>query len=110
MRLRHLYLALSILGILLPYSQFVPWALAHGLNISLFTHDLFANGISSFFGADVIVSAVALFVFVHAEVRRLSLSKSNLWLPIISVFVVGVSLGLPLFLYFRQKHLDRVVA
>jgi len=31
----------------------------------------------------------------------------SLWLPVVAVFAVGVSLGLPLFLYLRQAHLDR---
>jgi hypothetical protein len=28
------------------------------------------------------------------------------WLPVVATLVVGVSLGLPLFLYMRQRCLD----
>jgi hypothetical protein len=28
------------------------------------------------------------------------------WLPVVATLVVGVSLGLPLFLYMRQRGLD----
>jgi hypothetical protein len=31
----------------------------------------------------------------------------RLWLPIASVLLVGVSLGLPLFLYLRERELER---
>lgn len=108
MRLRHAYLALCVLGFLLPYSQFLPWLLANGLNPSLFLEDLFANRIGGFFGLDVLVSAVVLCVLALTEGRRLGMR--GLWLPIAATFAVGVSLGLPLFLYLRQIHLDRAEA
>lgn len=108
MRLRHVYLVLCVLGFLLPYSQFLPWLLAHGFNPSLFLEDLFANRIGGFFGLDVLVSAVVVCVLALTEGRRLGLR--GLWLPIAATFVVGVSLGLPLFLYLRQVHLDRAEA
>ena len=100
MKLRHLYLLLCILGLLLPYWQFVPWAVAHGLNMPLFVQDLFANRISGFFGLDVLVSAVVLCVFVLTEGQRLGMRSR--WLPILATLLVGVSLGLPLFLYLRE--------
>lgn len=106
MKLRHLYLLLAVIGFALPYSQFVPWiADHHALNMPLFLRDLFANRISAFFAMDVVVSAIVLIVFVLAEGKRLGISL--LWLPILSVCIVGVSLGFPLFLYLRQLHLDR---
>ena len=104
MRLRHVYLILCVIGVLLPYSQFVPWSLQHGLDLSLFFHQLFANRIGGFFGLDVIVSSFVLWVFVLVEGKRLDMQR--LWLPVIASLVVGVSLGLPLFLYMRQLHLD----
>ena len=102
---RWAYLLLCLLGTLLPYSQFVPWLLAHELDLSLFFRDLFANGISGFFGMDVFVSAAVLWTFVCLEGRRLGVR--HLWAPIVASLVVGVSLGLPLFLYLRQVQLER---
>jgi hypothetical protein len=78
------------------------------LNMPLFIRGLFANRISAFFAFDVIVSAVALILFIHVEGRRLGMRL--LWLPIAGVLLVGVSLGLPLFLYLRQLQLDPVSA
>ena len=106
MKLRHLYLAFALVGLLLPYSQFLPWIMDHhGLNISLFVHDMFANQISAFFAIDVIVSAIVLIVFILHEGQRLGMR--TLWLPVIATLLVGVSLGLPLFLYLRQIQLDQ---
>ena len=106
MRLRYLYLVFCLLGLLLPYSQFVPWVMEHhALNMSIFIRDLFANRISAFFAFDVIVSAIVLILFIQSEGRRLGMCL--LCLPTLAVFLVGVSLGLPLFLYLRQLQLDR---
>ena len=108
MRLRHVYLALCVVGALLPYSQFIPWFLEHGLDPSLFLDQLFANRIGGFFGLDVIVSSFVLWVFVFSEGRRIGMR--HLWLPVLASLVVGVSLGLPLFLYMRQLHIDTTTA
>ena len=106
MKLRHVYLIFALIGLLLPYSQLIPWIVEHHtFNLSLLIHDLFANRVSAFFALDVIVSAVVLIAFIWIEGKRLSMRL--LWLPILSVFLVGVSLGLPLFLYLRQLRLDR---
>jgi len=106
MKARHLYLALAVAGLLLPSWQFLPWLLAHGLDLSLFVHELFANRISGFFGFDVLVSVVVLLVFVIIEGRRLRMRA--LWLPIAATVLVGVSLSLPLFLYMRERQIERV--
>jgi hypothetical protein len=104
MKPKTLYLVLCLVGLLLPYSQFVPWVLQHGLNLPLFARELFANRIAAFFGMDVIVSAVALLVFTRIESARLGIRKR--WLVVIAVLTVGVSLALPLFLYLRELELE----
>ena len=105
MKPRHFYLGLSLLGLLIPNSAFWPWLVAHGLDPQLFVRDLFANGVSAFFGLDVVLSALALGGFVLIEGKRLGLQHR--WVPIAATCLIGVSLGLPLFLYQRQVHLER---
>ena len=109
MKLRHLYLLLAVIGLVLPYSQLVPWiAEHHALDMSIFLRELFANRISAFFAMDVIVSAVVLILFIKTEGKRLAMRL--LWLPIFGTLLVGVSFGFPLFLYSRQLELDRAKA
>lgn len=98
------YLALCILGAVLPYSQFVPFLGEHGLNARLFLEQLFANRVSAFFALDVIASALALLVLVAVEGRRLGMRER--WLAVVATLTVGVSLGLPLFLYLRERRLE----
>ncbi|MGB0036034.1 MAG: DUF2834 domain-containing protein [Candidatus Acidiferrales bacterium] len=101
-----IYLVLCVLGLALPYSQFVPWVAANGLNMHLFGQQLFANRIGGFFGMDVIVSALAFLVFAGNERARIGVPGR--WLPLIAVCTVGVSLGLPLFLYLRERRLEEL--
>ena len=104
MKMRHFYLALSAVGVLIPNAPFYPWLAQHGLDGRRFVTDLFANGVSSFFGLDVVITALVVCGFVIVEGRRLGLRR--IWMPIAAICVVGVSLGLPLFLYPRQCRLD----
>ena len=99
MKRKNVYLLLCLLGIALPYAEFVPWVAQHGLDMTLFWHQLMTNRVSAFFAADVLVSAIVLLVFVRAEG---SLHGFQRWLPLIAVLTVGVSLGLPLFLFLRE--------
>ena len=98
------YLILCILGIALPYSQFIPFLLENGLDLERFFEQLFINRISAFFGMDVVVSSLALWTFVWVEGSRLKMK--NLWVYIASNLLVGVSLALPLFLLMRQRKLE----
>ena len=100
MRPKHLYLGLCVIGTVLPHSQFVPFLRDHGLNLGAFVAQLFATHVGAFFGWDVIVSSVVLWVLVAVEGRRAGLG--HLWAPIAANVLVGVSLGLPLFLYMRE--------
>jgi uncharacterized protein DUF2834 len=104
MNRKTVYMLFCVLGVALPYSQFVPWVLEHGLPMGLFLRQLFANRISGFFGMDVLVSAVVLIFFLRQEGKRLGVP--HLWLPIMGTLTVGVSLGLPLFLYLREAILS----
>jgi hypothetical protein len=104
MRPRTLYLALCVAGVVLPYSQLIPFLREHGLNLRLFFDQLFSNRIGGFFGWDVIVSSVVLWVFVFVEGRRAGVK--HLWAPLAANLAVGVSVGLPLFLYLRERRLE----
>jgi hypothetical protein len=100
MRLKHAYLVLCVLGTVVPYSQFVLFAQENGLRLGLMVQQLFVNHVSAFFGLDVIVSAIVVWIFVGVEGRKVGVSR--LWLPRAAVLTVGVSLALPLFLYMRE--------
>jgi hypothetical protein len=105
MKPKHAYVSLAVLGAVLPLWQLIPFLREHGLAFGLFFQQLFSTPVGGFFGMDVIVSSVVLWVFLYVEGRRAGVR--HLWLPLVANLVVGVSLGLPLFLYMREVRLDR---
>jgi hypothetical protein len=104
MKLKTIYLFLCLLGTILPYWQFLPWLAENDPNVPLFFAQLFANRIAAFFAIDVFVSGAVLLVFVCAESARIHVRAW--WLPLMAAFTVGVSLGLPMFLYLRELKLE----
>ena len=104
MKPKALYLCLCAAGTALPYWQFIPFVREHGLDLRMAFELLFANPVSGFFSMDLFVSSAVLWVMVAIEGRRAGLK--HLWAPVAANLVVGVSLGLPLFLYMREAALE----
>ncbi|GAJ99806.1 hypothetical protein JCM19055_2847 [Geomicrobium sp. JCM 19055] len=55
----------------------------------------------------MIISIIVIIGFIIYEGKRKGMKY--LWIPIIATLTVGVSLALPLFLLFRQMHLDKPI-
>jgi hypothetical protein len=53
---------------------------------------------------DVLVSAVVLLQFIDWEGKRMAMKR--LWVPSVATVLVGVSCGLPLFLFMRERQRD----
>lgn len=103
--MKYIYLILCILGVALPYSQLMSIYNDYGLNFAEFISQPFATSIISFYSFDLMITGITAIVFIIYEGRRKQIK--HLWLPIISVFAVGISLALPLFLLLRQLKLDK---
>jgi hypothetical protein len=104
MKPKHVYLFLCIVGLVVPYIAFAPFVHMHGANVKLIMEQLFATPISSSFGLDVFVSILVLWTAVAIEGRRVRMRWW--WAPILGSIVGGVALGLPLFLYIRERSLE----
>jgi hypothetical protein len=101
--MKYFYGLLCVLGIALPYSFFISWLLDHGFDVGLLVAEASSTRIGAFAWMDVLVSVVALVGFILVEGRRRRIS--NLWIPIVGAFTVGVSFGLPLFLLMREVEI-----
>jgi hypothetical protein len=101
----YVYLGLAFLGAVAPYA-FLGQILASG-RFSL--HDLrleaLANPVSSYLAVSLLVALLVSLVFIAKEGRRLKMK--GLWLPLLAVILIGVSCGLPLFLFMRQLNICR---
>lgn len=100
------YIILSIVGFVLPYSQLIPFVADSGLNFPLFESQLFANQISSAFALDVFVSSVVFWIFLFREGKRLQMKF--IWIYVVLNLAVGLSFALPLFFWRRSQSLSKL--
>ena len=101
--LRMLYLALAVWGAVHPMIHFGAWFAENGFDLVGLGAAWHANAATSGLVWDLTIAAIALTVFVLAEVavRR---NWSALWaLP--ATWLIGVSCGLPLYLFLRSRKI-----
>jgi hypothetical protein len=96
------YLVLAIIGALIPYAAFVPWLLQNGVDIPQFYIEAIANPISIFAWLDVMVAAITLLVFIAHDGQKNQVKWR--FIAIVGTLSVGVSCGLPLYLYLRERQ------
>lgn len=94
------YIVLCVLGTIIPFAVFVPFAVENGPDMGLFVREMFATQVASFLSADLMVSSLALWVFIFFEIRTRRIK--NWWLPILANIAVGLSLALPLIFLLRE--------
>lgn len=99
--LRLLYLALAVIGAIMPMRYFLAWFRDNGFDLNGMLAAWHANDASSGLVWDLTIAAVALTVWIVAEVRTGRAPRIAL-LSVAATFGIGVSCGLPLFLFFRS--------
>lgn len=98
--LRMIYLALAIWGAVHPMYYFISWFRANGFDIMAMVDAWHVNPATSGLVWDLTIAAVTLSVWIIAEVAV----RRN-WLALIAIpatFCIGVSCGLPLYLFLRS--------
>ena len=98
--LRILYLALAIWGAIHPMSYFIAWFQTNGYDLAAMIEAWHANAATSGLVWDLTIAAVTLTIWILAEVAV----RRN-WLALIAIpatFCIGVSCGLPLYLFLRS--------
>jgi len=99
--LRMIYLALAIWGAVHPMYYFLTWFGENGFDLAGMAAAWNVNAASSGLVWDLTISAIALTVFVVAEVAV----RRN-WIALVAIpatFCIGVSCGLPLYLFLRSR-------
>jgi hypothetical protein len=99
--LRMVYLALAVWGAIHPMYYFISWFQANTWSIMAMVDAWHVNEATSGLTWDLTIAALALTVFVIAE----SVSR-RMWIGLIAIpatFGIGVSCGLPLYLFLRSR-------
>lgn len=101
--LRIAYLCLAIWGAIHPMYYFVTWFQSKGWNLMEMVDAWHANAASSGLVWDLTIAAIALTVWIIAETRV----RRN-WSALVAIpatFCIGVSCGLPLYLFLRTRRI-----
>lgn len=99
--LRHLWLALAVWGAVHPMAYFLRWLSANGWDLFGLIDAWFVSDATRGLTWDLIIAAVTLTLWVLAEVAV----RRN-WVALLAIpatFCIGVSCGLPLYLWFRSR-------
>ncbi|SFR02259.1 DUF2834 domain-containing protein [Poseidonocella sedimentorum] len=100
-RLRWLWLALAAWGAIHPMVWFVTWFRQNGVDLAGMLDAWHVNAATSGLVWDLTIAAVTLTLWILAEV-----SVRRNWAALLAIpatFLIGVSCGLPLYLYFRAR-------
>jgi len=103
MSLKNVYLVVAILGTVLPYYELFQFIGEEGWSVVGFGQALFVNHASSMGAVDLLISSMAFWIFVEYEGHRRGMRHR--WVYIVVNLLIGLSAGLPLFLYARERRL-----
>ena len=99
--LRMLYLALAIWGTIHPMHYFISWFNENSWSIMAMVDAWHVNAATSGLVWDLTVAAVTLTIWIIAE----TWVRKN-WIALLAIpatFCIGVSCGLPLYLFLRSR-------
>ena len=99
--IRWVYLLLAVWGAVHPMAYFMQWFQAEGFSIAKMVEAWHVNAATSGLVWDLTIAAFALTVFILSE----TLVRRN-WLALAAIpatFCIGVSCGLPLYLFLRSQ-------
>jgi len=99
--LRMIYLALAIWGTIHPMYYFISWFQAEGWDLMKMVDAWHVNTAGSGLVWDLTIAAVTLTIWILAE----TFTRKN-WLALVAIpatFCIGVSCGLPLYLFLRSR-------
>ena len=98
--MRTVYLALAILGTVVPYGFFITHFQTDGLGLGTFVQALFVNGAAGGFTSDILISSAVFWIWVFRSKAR------RPWLYVVLNLAIGLSCAFPAFLYARERDED----
>mgnify|MGYP003324673790 FL=1 len=102
--MRIIYLALAIWGALHPMWYFITWFRSEGFNLTKMIDAWHANAASTGLVWDLTIAAITLTCWIIYEVYRSR--RYEYLIAILATFLIGVSCGLPFYLFLRKTKND----
>jgi len=99
--LRLIYLAMAIIGTIVPMMYFVPWMQQNGTDLSALISAWKATPATTGLYYDMLIAAISLNIWIVVE----TYIRKDYWVLIClpATYLIGVSCGLPLFLFLRSR-------
>jgi hypothetical protein len=97
--MKRVYLALAVIGTVVPYYYFLQFFAAEQVGLSGFVSAWFTNAATSGVTADVVIASLAFWVFMFAQ-RRAGRGPNPLLFIALNLGI-GLSCALPAYLYAR---------
>jgi Terpene cyclase DEP1 len=101
---KNIFLLLSLLGLVFPYYFIFKFYGTQNASAMQAIAQLFATPMSAAFNADLLLSLLVAWIFMIFEGKRIGMKTWWLFLP---AALISLSFALPLFLYFRERHLEK---
>lgn len=98
---KNFYLAMMIIGTVVPWYFFSGFIAENGAGLAGFADALYMNGAAGGAVSDLLLSSAVFWVWSFADARKHGVG--NWWLVIPATLAVGLSLGMPLYLWMRAR-------
>jgi hypothetical protein len=104
--MKYLYLALSIIGIIVPYyfGFLIVWETGT-FDAVTFLQEATINNSARFLAGDLAVAGLAALVYILYNGRKQNIAYW--WVCVLGMFAIGTSFGFPFFLYLQERAKEK---
>ena len=100
MGIRHIYLVLCVLGVVLPYWPLADLLAHNDFDLLAYPRGLFGTPVATALTLDLTVTMLAFWCFVLTDGHRQGMRR--LWIYLVASVLVNVAVALPMYLYRRE--------
>ena len=101
--MKKIFFILCLLGVILPYYHLINFLQENNWSMTGFLDQLYSNHAISMITMDITVAATSFLVYLIYQLSNKKISTKCFVKYIVSLFIVGFSLSLPLYLYDNYK-------
>lgn len=105
MSLKQVYLCFAVIGAIVPGAIFSSYFMESGLGLGDFFGAAFANKISTALSLDILIASFVFWAFLFREAKAHGIRYAGLYIA--ANLGVGLCFAFPLFLYVRERALEK---
>ena len=102
--MKKIFFILCLLGVILPYYHLINFLQENNWSMSGFWADIYSNHAISMITMDITVAATSYLIFIIYKFYNKKINGRSFIKYMLSLFLVGFSLSMPLYLYDNYKN------